>query len=74
MLFNVVFRLRQVIDQSFVVREAGRVLRALFEITFYCYAPRGGDYHGWVDTALNVLTLCKVSIPYVPNKFGGPSV
>ena len=50
-----------IIDQGYVVREAGRILRALFEIAFYCRAgsPDAPAYHGWVDTALSVLTICK---------------
>eukprot|EP01051_Picozoa_sp_SAG22_P003542 SAG22_NODE_174_length_16466_cov_34.991568_16_plen_168_part_00 len=50
-----------IIDQGYVVRESGRILRALFEIAFNCHAgsPDANAYHGWVDTALSVLTLCK---------------
>lgn len=49
-----------VIDQMYVVREAGRLLRALFEMTFYSLArATNTPFNGWVDTAVAILAICK---------------
>ena len=49
-----------VIDQMYVAREAGRLLRALFEMTFYSMARQTQEpFKGWVDSAMAILALCK---------------
>ena len=49
-----------VIDQMYVAREAGRLLRALFEMTFFSLArATHAPYKGWVDTAISILAICK---------------